>query len=256
MARVFISGSSEGLGLMAGELLVSEGHEVVLHARNEVRADDARRALPAVQDVLVGDVSTLAGMRSVAEQANAHGAFDAVIHNVGIGYPEGQRFETEDGLERVFAVNVMAPYVLTALMTRPSRLVYLSSMLHQSGVPRLDDLQWANRPWQGLQAYSDSKLYDVLLAFAVARRWPDVQSNAVEPGWVATRMGGPSATDDLAQGAVTQAWLAVGEDPATNISSGYFYHRQPRETHPAAHDEQLQDELLTLCAELSGISLP
>lgn len=241
---------------MAGELLVQEGHEVVLHARSEGRAEDARHALPGVKNVLVGDVSTLAGMRSVAEQANALGTFDAVIHNVGVGYRESQRVETEDGLERVFAVNVLAPYVLTALMSQPSRLVYLSSGLHRSGVPQLDDLQWANRPWQGLQAYSDSKFYDVLLAFAIARRWPEVKSNAVEPGWVATRMGGPSATDDLAQGSVTQAWLATSDDPAANVTGGYFYHQAPWQTHPAVHDEKLQDALFAACGELSGVPFP
>ncbi len=173
MARIFITGSSEGLGLMAGELLAAEGHEVVLHARNEARAADARKALPAASDVVVGDVASVAGMRQVAEQANALGRFDAVIHNVGIGYREPKRVVTADGLSQVFAVNVLAPYILTALMERPGRLVYLSSGMHRGGNADLGDLQWEREIWNGSQAYADSKFLDVLLTFGVARRWPE-----------------------------------------------------------------------------------
>src|SRR5580704_6924077 len=194
MSRVLITGSADGLGLMAGQLLAGGGHAVTLHARSATRADHARRALPNA-DVVVGDVATIAGMREVAEQANASGRFDAVIHNVGIGYQEPRRSETVDGLEHVFAINVLAPYVLTALITPPDRLVYLSSGLHRRGDPDLSDLQWQRRRWNGSQAYADSKLLDTVLAFAVARRRPAARSNAVDPGWVATKMGGPGAPD-------------------------------------------------------------
>ena len=109
MARVFISGSSTGLGLMAGQLLVEQGHRVVLHARNDERREDARRALPQADAVVVGDLSTVRGARRVADQVNRLGRFDAVIHNAGIG--EQQRIQTEDGLPHVFATNVLAPYI-------------------------------------------------------------------------------------------------------------------------------------------------
>ena len=185
---------------MAGRLLAADGHSVVLHARNETRADDTRAALPEAAGVVVGDLTGLAGMRQVAAQASAAGPFDAVIHNAGIGYREPRRVATEDGLAHVFAVNVLAPYLLTALIgraglgRRPGRLVYLSSGMHRGGDASLDDPQWERRRWNGAQAYADSKLFDTVLAFAVARRWPGVRSNAVEPGWVPTRMGGPGAT--------------------------------------------------------------
>jgi NAD(P)-dependent dehydrogenase (short-subunit alcohol dehydrogenase family) len=120
------------------------------------------------------------------------------------------RLETEPGVPSVFAVNALAPYILTALIERPNRLVYVSSGMHRGVRPRIDDLLWTKRSWSGSSAYAESKLCDVLLAFAVARRWQDVQSNALEPGWVATKMGGPSAPDNLHQGCVTQAWLATG----------------------------------------------
>jgi NAD(P)-dependent dehydrogenase (short-subunit alcohol dehydrogenase family) len=246
---------------MAGRLLAADGHSVVLHARNKSRADDTRAApsqaaLPQADSVIIGDLTGMAGMRQVAAQADAAGPFDAVIHNAGIGYREPRRVATEDGLAHVFAVNVLAPYLLTALMERPARLIYLSSGLHRGGDASLGDAQWERRPWNGFQAYSDSKLLDVVLTFAVARRWPDVLGNGIEPGWVPTKMGGPSAPDDLSLAPVTQAWLAVSDDPAATGTGGYFYHQRPQETHPAARDVAVQDELLGYCARLSGVELP
>ena len=137
MSRVFITGSSEGLGLMAARLLADDGHSVTLHARSAARAEDARAALPAARAVVVGDLSSIAGMRQVAGQANAGGPYDAVIHNAGVGYREPRRIRTDDGLEHVFAINVLAPYLLTGLIERPGRLVYLSSGMHRGGDPGL-----------------------------------------------------------------------------------------------------------------------
>lgn len=256
MAKVFITGSADGLGLVAGRRLAGQGHEVVLHARNDARAADARSALPEAAAVVTGDLSELAEMRHVADQASAHGRFDAVVHNVGIGNRhEPGRVATADGLARLWAVNVLAPYVLTALMERPARLVYLTSGLHLGGDPSLRDVQWEKRRWDNQQAYCDSKLHDVLLAFAVARRWPGTLSNAVTPGWVPTRMGGPAATDDLEQGATTQAWLAAGGEAGALVTGRYLYHRQPAREHASARDSGLQDRLLAYCAELSGAEL-
>src|SRR5271156_3357422 len=174
MARVFITGSSDGLGRMAAQLLVEQAHGVVVHARNEQRGREALSAVPGAETVVIGDLTSIAQTRNVAEQVNALGSFDAVIHNAGIGYQEPRRIATEDGLPQVFAVNTLAPYILTALIANPKRLVYLSSGLHRNGDPSLNDLAWEQRTWNGTQAYSDSKFHDVLLAFAVARRWTDV----------------------------------------------------------------------------------
>jgi NAD(P)-dependent dehydrogenase (short-subunit alcohol dehydrogenase family) len=256
MSRVFISGSSDGLGLLAAQLLVRDGHKVTLHARNDARAADTRRSLPQAEAIVVGDLSSILQMRWVADQVNKLGRHDAVIHNVGVGYREPRRIETVDGLSHVFAINVLAPYLLTALVTPPDRLVYLSSGMHQGGDAHLDDLQWTKRRWNGSQAYSDSKLLDVVLAFAVARRWPSVLSNALEPGWVPTKMGGSGATDDLSLAPITQAWLAVSDDPAAKVTGQYFYHQKLRRVHPAAQRVNIQDELLAYCAGLTGITLP
>ena len=256
MARVLITGSSDGLGLMAAQLLADAGHAVTVHARNHQRADDAHESLPAAEHVVVGDVASIAGMRQIAKQANALGYYDAIIHNVGVGHREPRRIETVDGLSSVFAINVLAPYLLTALITPPARLVYVSSGMHKSGSPALDDLQWAERRWDGAQAYSDSKLFDVVLAFAVARRWPSVRSNALDPGWVPTKTGDLDAPDSLSLAAVTQAWLAVSNHPSATVTAGYFYRQEPRDAHPAARSVEVQNGLLDRCADLTGVVLP
>jgi NAD(P)-dependent dehydrogenase (short-subunit alcohol dehydrogenase family) len=256
LARVFITGSADGLGQMAAELLIEQRHEVVLHARSKARAEETKRNVPQAQAVVVGDLSSIAQTRSIAEQVCALGTFDAVIHNAAVGYQEPHRVETVDGLSHVFAVNTIAPYVLTALIPKPKRLIYLSSMLHRNGDPTLEDLTWESRVWDGEQAYSDSKLHDVLLAFGMARRWPGVLSNALEPGWVQTKMGGPEATDDLDQAHRTQVWLAASDDPEALVTGEYFYHLRRKETLPAALDVTNQDRLLAICERLSGIPLP
>lgn len=256
MSRVFITGSSDGLGQMAAQLLIDQGHSVVLHARNQVRGEQAMAGVPGAEAVVIGDLTSIAQTRNVAEQVNAFGDFDAVMHNAGIGYREPRRIATEDGLPHLFAVNTLAPYILTALIKRPKRLVYLSSGLHRSGDATLQDLTWEHRAWQGQQAYSDTKLHDVLLAFAVARRWPGVFSNALEPGWVATKMGGAGATDDLDAGHRTQVWLAVSDDPEAKVTGEYFYHLRRREPKPATRDAERQEALLAACKHLSGVDLP
>jgi NAD(P)-dependent dehydrogenase (short-subunit alcohol dehydrogenase family) len=192
----------------------------------------------------------------VATGADGTGRFHAVIHNAGIGYTAARRQETADGLERHFAVNVLAPYLLTALITRPDRLIYLSSGMHEGGTAHLDDPQWTRRRWSGSGAYSDTKLLDVVLALAVARRWPDVRSNAVDPGWVATRMGGRGAPESLASGVRTQVWLATSDDPAAAVTGHYFYHQRAREPVAATKRAELQDRLLDYCAGLTGVPLP
>jgi NAD(P)-dependent dehydrogenase (short-subunit alcohol dehydrogenase family) len=256
MARVFITGSSDGLGQMAARLLIEQGHSVVLHARSEQRGDQALAAVPGAQSVVIGDLASIAQTRHVAEQVNRLGSFDAVIHNAGVGYREPRRIATEDGLPHVFAVNTLAPYILTALIEKPKRLVYLSSGLHQSGDISLKDLAWEDRPWRGQQAYSDTKLHDVLLAFAIACHWPGVLSNALEPGWVPTKMGGPGAPDDMDAAHRTQVWLAVSQDQAATVTGKYFFHMRQRTPNPAAHDAGRQDALLDACKRFSGIEMP
>jgi NAD(P)-dependent dehydrogenase (short-subunit alcohol dehydrogenase family) len=255
MSRIFISGSSTGLGLMAADLLVSQGHSVVLHARNAERAEAARQELPQAEAIVVGDVETIAGAKDVAAKVNGLGHFDALIHNAAVGYREGHRV-TADGLPHVFAINTLSAYILTALIERPKRLVYLSSGMHHHADANLDDILWRKRRWNGSTAYAESKLHDTMLAFAIARRWPDIFSNALEPGWVPTKMGGPGAPDDMDQAHLTQAWLAAGDDPKVDVTGRYFYHLKRMAPNPQADDQALQDRLMATCKEISGVALP
>ncbi|MCT2398744.1 SDR family NAD(P)-dependent oxidoreductase [Novosphingobium mangrovi (ex Huang et al. 2023)] len=255
MSRILITGSSDGLGLEAGRQLSADGHAVVLHARNEARAEAARQSLPNCEAVVRADVSTLAGMHALAEQITGLGTFDAVIHNVGVGYGGGH-IVTPDGFERIFAVNVVAPFVLTATTPRPRRLIYLSSEMHVDGNPDLSDPMWETRRWNGVQAYCDSKLYDTMLAIALAGRWSDVRVNAVDPGWIATKMGGANAPGKLADGARTQVWLAAGDAPEATVTGGYFHDMRQSRACAAVYDEDAQKRLVDYLERITGISLP
>ncbi len=251
MARIFVTGSTDGLGLAAARTLVAEGHEVVVHARNRARAS----AVPTdLGPVVVGDLSSAEETRELAGHVNDIGHMDAVIHNAGV-YVESTRGATSEGHARTVAVNTLAPYMLTALIDRPDRLVYLSSGMHHDGAVALDDIDWKHRRWNGTQAYCDSKLHVTALALTVARYWPDTRSNAVDPGWVPTKMGGAWATDDLELGHLTQTWLAVSDDTSATVSGGYWYHRREQTPAAATRDTAFQDHLVARLGQLTGVVL-
>jgi len=254
MARIFITGSTDGLGRAAAKALIDEGHEVVVHARSRQRASALDDLAPRAAGVVVGDLGSAVETRGVAEQVNAIGRMDAVIHNAG-AYSTSGRSPTPEAHPSILAVNTLAPYMLTALIERPARLIYLSSGMHRGGVGSLRDIDWTERRWNASQAYSDSKLYVSALAFAIARCWPDVLSNAVDPGWVATKMGGPGAPDDFDEGYLTQTWLAVSNDSAAMVSGRYWHHRRPRTPAEDVSNPRFQDQLSAKLAEMTGVSL-
>lgn len=243
MARVFVTGSADGLGRAAAQTLIEEGNEVVVHARNTERLAALRDLVDRNATAVVGDLSDPEQTRDVAAQVNRLGPMDAVIHNAGvISGPH------------VLQVNVVAPYLLTALIERPQRLIYLSSSMHRGGRVRLNGIDWSGHRTTG--SYSDSKLFVTALAVAVARIWPDVLSNAVDPGWVPTKMGGPGAPDDLRLGHLTQAWLATSDDPEARTSGGYWYHQRRAEPASAVYDQRFQDGLLEALARFTTTSIP
>jgi NAD(P)-dependent dehydrogenase (short-subunit alcohol dehydrogenase family) len=253
MSRIFITGSADGLGLAAARTLIAEGHDVVLHARSSQRAAALSDLAQRSAGIVIGDLSSAVEIRAIAEQVNKVGRMDAVIHNAGI-YQERSRGSTPEGHAKVLAVNTLAPYMLTALIERPHRLIYLSSGMHRSASGSLRDIDWVDRRWDATAAYSESKLFVTALAFAIARRWPDVLSNAVDPGWVPTKMGGPGAPDDLTEGHLTQTWLAVSNDPDAKVSGAYWHHRKQRPPAAEATDADFQDQLTARLAELTGVS--
>jgi NAD(P)-dependent dehydrogenase (short-subunit alcohol dehydrogenase family) len=242
MPRILITGSADGLGRAAAETLLGDGHLVIVHARSAERLPAVETLVGRGASAVVGDLSSADQTRSVADQVNRLGPVDAVIHNAGVLHGP-----------HILPVNVVAPYLLTALIERPPRLVYLSSDMHEGGQPAIDGLDWSGR--RATASYSDTKLLATTLAMAVARLWPDVYSNAVDPGWVPTKMGGPGATDDLRLGHLTQEWLATSDDPEARTSGGYWYHQRRRKPHPAALDPRFQDELLAALARFTGTPL-
>jgi NAD(P)-dependent dehydrogenase (short-subunit alcohol dehydrogenase family) len=242
VAKVFITGSSDGLGRMAASHLVEQGHEVTLHARNLQRGKDAMAAVPGAKKVLIADLSSVGETKDLARQVNLLGRFDAIIHNAGV-YNVSQQL--------IVNVNTLAPYILTCLVTKPDRLVYLSSGDHLHGSPKLENLANAT----GSISYADSKLHDVMLAMAVARKYPKMYSNSVDPGWVPTKMGGRGAPDDLTMGFETQAWLAVSNDPNALTTGRHFYHKTEARYRPEAANVELQEKFLLACEQLTGVRL-
>lgn len=239
MARIFITGSADGLGQLAAKELIEKGHQVVLHTRNTVRAEHAFSNIPEAGKVLIADLSHMEEAKGLAEEVNALGTFDAIIHNAGV-YHESSRV--------ILSVNTLAPYLLTCLIRKPKRLIYLSSGLHSSGDPNPYKMD------KGHVSYSDSKLHDLILAKAVARKWPEVFSNAVNPGWVPTKMGGAGAPDDLHKGIETQVWLAVGED--ARVSGRYYFHKKEARYLSEADQVSLQDQFLEECGRITGVRFP
>ncbi|MQS53168.1 SDR family NAD(P)-dependent oxidoreductase [Companilactobacillus mishanensis] len=237
MTKIFITGSTDGLGLLASKKLIEQGNEVVLHARNQKRADDVHQELPD-QKVLIGDLAVQSEVENLAKQVNDEGPFDTIINNAGV--------YTSD-TKMIFHVNVLAPYILTSLIKKPKRVIYVSSGMHEGSKLDMDDLEADT-------SYSSSKLQVLMLTKAVARLWPDVAANAVDPGWVPTKMGGSEANDDLKQGYSSQVWLATFDD--LSVTGKYFYHMSPNTYDERADNVELQDELLQQLKLFSGIDFP
>jgi NAD(P)-dependent dehydrogenase (short-subunit alcohol dehydrogenase family) len=240
MKKIFITGSADGLGLLAAKALIAQGHQVVLHARNEKRAQEAQDQLPGAERVVTADLSNIEETKQLASRVNALGKFDAVIHNAGV---------YQSSPEEIFTVNTLAPYILTCLIQKPGRLIYMSSGMHLQGRAQLESFKTDI----SRITYSDSKVHVLMLCLAVARKWPQVYANAVDPGWVPTKMGGQGATDDLQKGYETQVWLAVSDDAEARVSGKYFFHQEEHQHNPEADDVELQERFLSLCEEITGV---
>jgi NAD(P)-dependent dehydrogenase (short-subunit alcohol dehydrogenase family) len=248
MARIFITGSADGLGELAAKILVDQGHKVVLHARNPERGQQAMAKVPGAEEVLTAELSSMRETVKLAQDVNELGAFDVIIHNAGV-YQVSQLAKSIDGLPILLAVNTIAPYILTCLIRKPARLIYLSSGLHRQGDPGLRSLQGST----ARVTYSDTKLHDVILSMAVARKWTTVLSNAVDPGWVPTKMGGAGAPGSLQKGVETQVWLATSNDAEATVTGRYFHHQREDRFLSEAANAAVQEKFLRLCEQLTGV---
>ncbi|CAK7203058.1 hypothetical protein SEUCBS139899_005787 [Sporothrix eucalyptigena] len=248
MARIFITGSTDGIGLLTAKKLVADGHQVVLHARNQKRAAAAQAACPGAEMVLVGDLSNLAETKALAAAAKESGAFDCVIHNAGVYRGQDNAVSRDTGYPRLFVVNTLAPYVLAALIPLPSHLVFVSSSMHYGGRPKLDTMPRN-------VTYSDSKLHNVMLGKYFARHGK-TQASSVDPGWVPTKLGGRSAPDSIEDSVKTYVMAALGTGAAATAPNGaYFVNSQKGRPQAVADDETLQDALVAKLAELSGVKV-
>jgi NAD(P)-dependent dehydrogenase (short-subunit alcohol dehydrogenase family) len=254
VSLVLVTGSSDGIGAEIARVIAQQGHRVILHARNDERAG-ACRAHIAGADVVVGDFASLSAAGDLAASVARLGTPDVVVHNAGWASRDTNRTITEDGLEQTFQVNLLAPYLLTAALPLPRRLVFVSSDSISRGRIDLDDLQHESA-WTADSAYADSKLGLAALAFAIARRYPSVLSNAVHPGWVRTKMSGDEAPLNVSQGADTPVWLATSTDAGAMASGAFFHNRRPVSINPQASDARVQDSLVERCAELCAAVLP
>ncbi|KAL4967494.1 uncharacterized protein BDV14DRAFT_207385 [Aspergillus stella-maris] len=256
--RILITGSSDGIGAAAARQLVARGHEVYLHARNKDRAIAAEKACPGSAGILTGDLSNIQDLKSLAAQANDLGPLDAVIHNAGV-YLGPFRRTNDIGVPMQVVVNLIAPYILTASMRKPERLVFISSMLHKKGDTEERDLFWFERGewrWDDAQSYFDSKLQLNAMANGVARRLKGKTAvSIVDPGWVATKLGGVHATDRIEDGVETYVLLAEGRYD-TNISPGYFEGKGVKgEQLGVAMDEGFQEWILGMLEMQTGIKV-
>ncbi len=241
MTRILVTGSTDGLGKATAASLLDAGHDVVVHARSSTRARAVDDLVDRGAELVVCDLADRDEVVATATALDDGPTIDAVVHNAGvISGPS------------IVPVNVVAPYLFTALLGIPTRHVYLSSGMHRGGRPSLDGIDWSGRT--ASRSYSDSKLLVTQFAAAVAELWPDVRSNAVDPGWVPTKMGGAGAPDDFDLGHETQEWLATAPD--ATVSGGYWFHGRQQEPHPAVRDRRLQRALVDALAVATAVPFP
>ena len=273
---VVITGGTSGIGEVAAEILATKGARIVVVARDKIRGKTTlarlRTAAPGVgHSIYFADLTRLAEMKRVAAQIADHEPrIDVLINNAGALF--AQRRLTQDGLEFTFALNHMAYFVLTEglrerlLASRPARIINTASAAHQDAILDFDDLQSAKN-YRAMQAYSRSKLCNILFTRELARRLhgTGVTANCLHPGFVATRFGaqsgGPIAhliwlakffAISPAQGAETIVYLASSPDVATNTGQ-YFYKCLPTTPSLPARDDQSALLLWQRSAVLAGL---
>lgn len=242
MAKIFITGSTDGLGLLAAKDLINLGHDVYLHARNQERKSEVMKKIPTAKDVFVADFTDVQQIIQLATTVNQVVKFDAIIHNAGVYTASGNE---------IFTINVLAPYILSCLLEQPKRLIYVCSDMHLGGNAKLNDIKTNSNAI----TYSDSKLHLLMLCKAFARNWPDVYVNALHPGWVPTKMGGTRAPDNLQKGYETQVWLSVSNEKEALVSGKYFFHQRQSQYHAVADELNQQDKLLEICKSMTGVAL-
>ena len=249
MTTICLTGSTDGIGLSAARTLLAEGHRVLVHARSEERGRPVVDALSGDVDLVTGDLAELAQVRGLADQLRAAGGVDVLAHNAGVWVRGDTPRVTVDGFETTFAVNVLAPHLLTALLGDAvrSRLLWLGSGMAGSGRPKPTALGGERDP---RQAYADSKAVDVALAVGWGRRRPDLASAAVDPGWVRTKLASSGAPGEVDAGGAGLAHCCTRADLSR---APYWKDGEPNPVPGRLRDQGLQDALLEQCDRLAGL---
>lgn len=257
MARILITGSTDGFGFEAARQLIERKHEVYLHARSQERAEEVKAKCPGAAGVFIADLTTVAETRKLAEEVNAiGGTFDAVILNAGLLYGP-YRKTTDLGVPSSIFVNLVAPYLLAALIKPPKRLIFVASVLHHEAKTDLKDIFWLEREeqWNDFQAYCDSKFHVVLLANAMARRLKNKNTSVISlhPGYVPTKLAGKDAPGKMQDGIETYIMLAEGDYDVT-LTGAYFDPKRERvQPHALTADEDKQEAVVKACEDLTGV---
>jgi NAD(P)-dependent dehydrogenase (short-subunit alcohol dehydrogenase family) len=268
-----ITGANTGIGKTTAIGVAKTGAQTVLVCRDRARGEAAQAQVKAQGDnadvdLLLTDLSAMQAVRDLADIVNKHYArLDVLINNAGVF--DRTRVVTADGYERTFAVNYLAPFLLTHLLldklkaSAPARIINISSAAHISGRIKFDDLN-REHGHAGWQAYCQSKLALNLFTFELARRLEGsgVTANCVHPGTIATDLfrGVPPPIRGLiklfmkspAQGAETPLWLATSPE-AGNASDEYFVNRRPIQASAASRDQEKAERLWAISEEMTGL---
>ena len=249
MATICITGSTDGIGLATARLLLEQGHRVLVHARSEQRGRAVVEGLGGDVELVTGDLARLDDVRALAAQLADAGPLDVLAHNAGVWVRGDTPPVTVDGFETTFAVNVLAPHLLTGLLadSLTGRLLWLGSGMAGSGRPKPSALGATREP---RQAYADSKACDVALAQAWGRRLPGVASAALDPGWVPTKLASSGAPGDVADAADSLAHCCTAADLG---SAPYWKGSSATPVPGRLRDEGLQDAIALACDRLAGL---
>ena len=274
---VLVTGATAGIGRATALGLATMGAHVAIIGRDRGRTDAAAAEIRAAGggqvDALVADLSSQSEVRRLADEVlQSHARIDVLVNNAG-GY-WNTRHVTVDGLERTFALNHLAPFLLTNLLldrlkhSAPARVVTVSSHAHAEGRIDFDDIQ-GERSYSGARAYNQSKLANVLFTYELARklRATSVTANALHPGVVSTSFGAedPSGVQRWfvpfmrpfmktpAQGAATSIHLASAPD-LERVTGCYFVNSKPKRSSKPSYDEATAARLWQVSADLVGLT--